>query len=86
MKKILLLPAILIVSLCHAQVKTKPDTLAEKDLVLISQLLNFGETAAGNSEKVSTAQYNQYHAQVAHIDSVLREMWVKWHPVKASKK
>lgn len=67
---------------CMAQTKPKADTLTEAQVIQISQLLNFGETAAGNSEKVSTAQYNQYHAQVAKIDSVLGVMYRKWHPVK----
>lgn len=65
-----------------AQQKSKPvDTLTESQVIQISQLLQFGEVAAGNSDKVSTSQYNQYHAAVAKIDSVLGVMYRKWHPV-----
>jgi len=71
---------------------TKKDTpimyykLTESQVSQISQLLYFGEVAAGNSDKISTKDYNAYHAAVLHIDSVLRVQWNKFHPVKGTAK
>jgi hypothetical protein len=70
---------------------TKKDTvptyrLDEPTIIQISQLLAFGETAAGNSDKISTKDYNAYHAAVVHVDSVLRSQWNKFHPVKEQPK
>jgi hypothetical protein len=86
-KQLLIIPAILLLTnMAFAQQKPKCDTLTEKQVIEISQLLNFGEVAAGNSDKVSTNQYNQYHIQVAKIDSVLGIMYRHWHPVKVAEK
>jgi len=71
---------------------TKKDTpimyykLTESQVSQISQLLYFGEVAAGNSDKISTKDYNAYHAAVLHIDSVLRSQYMKFHPVKEQPK
>jgi hypothetical protein len=60
--------------------------LTESQIIQISQLLSFGEVAAGNSDKISTKDYNVYHAAVVHIDSVLRSQYMKFHPVKEQAK
>ena len=83
MKTIITISLVLCSIASMGQQKPKVDTLTEKQVIEISQLLNFGEQAAGNSDKVTTSQYNAYHAQVAKIDSVLGVMYRKWHPVKA---
>lgn len=85
-KSLLILLTICFCTAVKAQSKPKCDTLTESQVVTISQLLQFGELAAGNSDKISTSQYNQYHAQVAKIDSVLRVIYLKWHPVKEQAK
>jgi hypothetical protein len=71
---------------------TKKDTTAayykftESQIIQISQLLSFGEIAAGNSDRISTKEYNGYHAAVLHIDSVLRSQYMKLHPAKEQPK
>ena|SRR5579859_5712796 len=60
--------------------------LDEPTIIQISQLLAFGETAAGNSDKISTKDYNAYHAAVVHVDSVLRQQYIKFHPKETVKK
>jgi hypothetical protein len=86
MKKLILISAISIIVSTSVKGQSKPDTLKESEVITISQLLAFGEQAAGNSDKVTTSQYNAYHAQVAKIDSVLGVMYRKWHPVKTTPK
>lgn len=86
MKKVILLSAFSIILSTQIKAQDKPksktDTLTEKQVIEISQLLNIGEQVAGNSDKVTTAQYNQFHERVVKIDSVLGILYTKWHPVK----
>jgi hypothetical protein len=65
--------------------QSKPDTtrkytLSEPVIIQISALLSYGDNLAGNSDKISTRDYNAYHAAIAKVDSVLREQYLKWHP------
>jgi len=89
-KSILLIPVLLFAMSCSGQTVKKDTTatykLTEPQILQISQLLSFGEVAAGNSDKISTKDYNAYHAAVLHIDSVLREQYFKFHPVKEKAK
>lgn len=86
MKKIFLLSAISIILSTQINAQDKPkskaDTLSENQVIEISRLLNISEQVAGNSDKVTTAQYNQFHERVMKIDSVLAIFYQKWHPVK----
>ena len=90
MKKVIVLTAISIIAL-SATAQQKADTtakyrLTETEVIQISQLLDYGLKAAANSEKVSTAAYNQYAAQVAKVDSSLRVQYQKQHPTKEQPK
>ena len=92
MKKIYITLALAFAASAGFAQTTKKDTqimyykLTESQVSQISQLLYFGEVAAGNSDKISTKDYNAYHAAVLHIDSVLRAQWAKFHPVKGTAK
>ena len=74
----------------NAQDKAKKDTssytLTEPQVLLISQLLSYGDSAAGNSDKISTRDYNNFHYQVLKVDSILRVQYTKKHPVKKDAK
>lgn len=69
---------------------TKTDStlymLTEPQVILITQLLNYAETTAGNSDKISTRDYNNFHYQVMKIDSVLRVQYAQKHPPKKDAK
>jgi len=90
MKKIYITLALAFAALAGFAQTTKKDTvtykLTESQIIQISQLLSFGEVAAGNSDKISTKDYNAYHAAVLHMDSVLRAQWAKFHLVKEQPK
>lgn len=62
---------------------TKKYTLSEPDILQISQLLSFGDNAAGNSTAVSTNDWKAYHSAVLRVDSVLRVQYLRFHPEKA---
>lgn len=64
---------------------TKPDStykLTEPQVYQISQLLDYGLKLAGNSDKISTRDYNEFARQVASIDSLFRMRYMQLHPVK----
>lgn len=87
MKKLLLLPFLLIGVSISAQT-AKPDStyrLQERDIIQISQLLDYGLKAAGNSAQISTRDYNEFARQVAKIDSLFRKRYSELHQVKAKK-
>lgn len=69
---------------------TKTDStlyvLTEPQVILITQLLSYAETTAGNSDKISTRDYNNFHYQVMKIDSVLRVQYAQKHPPKKDAK
>ena len=68
---------------------TKPDTaykLTEPQIIQISQLLDYGLKAAGNSAQISTKDYNIFARQVMQVDSVFKSQYAKLHPVKAEQK
>lgn len=70
--------------------QAKPDstkyTLNEAQIAQISRLLSFSDSAVGNSDKITTRDYNEFHRQVMQIDSVLRVQYAKKHPKKDAKK
>lgn len=76
----------------NAQVKkpapkdTSSYVLTEPQVILITQLLSYAETTAGNSDKISTRDYNNFHYQVMKIDSVLRVQYAQKHPPKKDAK
>lgn len=88
-KSILTIPVLLLALACSGQT-TKPDTtryhFTEPDVVLIDNLLGQLDQVSGNSDKVSTAQYNQLHKAVIHIDSLIKVQYLKKHPVKEQAK
>lgn len=70
-----------------AQTKPKPDTSAhyrfpEPEIILIDNLVGQLDVLAGNSDKVSTAQYNSIHRAVIHVDSLIKTQYFYYHPVK----
>lgn len=86
-------PLLLLCSIAvNAQVKkpapkdTSSYVLTEPQVILITQLLNYAETTAGNSDKISTRDYNNFHYQVMKIDSVLRVQYAQKHPPKKDAK
>jgi hypothetical protein len=89
MKKAILIAAITL-SAATAFGQSKPDTtrkytLSEPVIIQISTLLSYGDNIAGNSDKISTRDYNAYHSAVLKIDSVLREQYLRYHPAKEKK-
>lgn len=68
---------------------TKTDStlyvLTEPQVILITQLLSYAETTAGNSDKISTRDYNNFHYQVLKVDSFLRVQYTKKHPKDVKK-
>lgn len=79
---------------CHnrgmAQDKPKPDTLhykfKEPDVALIDNLVGQLDVLAGNSDKISTAQYNVIHRSVIHLDSLIKSQYFRFHQVKEQPK
>lgn len=70
-----------------AQTKQKPDTAAhyrfpETEIILIDNLMGQLDVLAGNSDKISTAQYNSIHRAVIHVDSLIKTQYFYYHPVK----
>jgi len=92
MKKAIL-TALILIPLFSGVLKaqtTKPDTnkyhFSEQDAILIDNLMSQLDQVSGNSDKVSTAQYNQLHKAVMHIDSLIKVQYLKKHPVKEQSK
>jgi hypothetical protein len=84
MKKSILIAAITLSS-ATAFGQTKPDTipqyrLPEPVIIQISALLSYGDNLAANSDKISTREYNTYHAAIAKVDSLLRVQYLRYHP------
>jgi len=66
-----------------AQAKTdsvKHYKFEEPETILIDNLMGQLDVIAGNSDKVSTAQYNSIHRAVIHIDSLIKVQYFKFHP------
>lgn len=80
MKKLLLF-TLFIPGVAMAQQPKQDSTyrLSEKQIIQISQLLDYGLKAAGNSDRISTKDYNEFARQVAHIDSLFRSRYQQLH-------
>lgn len=70
----------------NSKVDSASYVLTERQVLLISKLLAYGDDAAGNSDKISTRDYNNFHYQVLKVDSILRVQYAKKHPKKDAKK
>jgi len=84
MKKIFITTLIAFASLA-AFSQTKTDSVKhykfeEPETILIDNLMGQLDIIAGNSDKVSTAQYNSIHRAVIHIDSLIKVQYFKFHP------
>jgi hypothetical protein len=58
----------------------------EPDAILIDNLMGQLDQVSGNSDRVSTSQYNQLHRAVLRVDSLIKSQWQKYHPVKEQPK
>lgn len=69
---------------------TKPDTtryhFTESEVILIDNLMGQLDQVSGNSDRVSTSQYNQLHRAVIHVDSLIKVQYSKKHPAKEQAK
>ena len=65
---------------------TKHYTFAEPEAVTIDNLLGQLDQLSGNSDKISTSQYNAIHKAVLRIDSLIKVQYFKYHPVKGEPK
>lgn len=54
----------------------------EPDVILIDNLMGQLDQISGNSDRVSTSQYNQLHRAVMHVDSLIKAQYSKKHPIK----
>jgi len=61
-------------------------TLSEPNVILITELLSYADGVAGNSDKITTRDYNSFHLQVFKIDSILRVQYLQKHPPKKDAK
>jgi hypothetical protein len=84
MKKSILTTLIAFASLAaFSQAKTdsvKHYKFEEPETILIDNLMGQLDVLAGNSDKISTAQYNSIHRAVIHIDSLIKVQYFKFHP------
>ena len=55
---------------------------AEPEIIIIDNLVGQLDVLAGNSDKISTAQYNSIHRAVIHVDSLIKTQYFYYHPVK----
>ena len=92
MKKLILILILIMANspFLKAQTTAKPDTakyrFTEPDVVLIDNLLGQLDQCAGNSDRISTSQYNAIHHAVLRLDSVIKVQYFKFHPVKEKAK
>ena len=90
MKKLTITLALAFAALAgFAQTKTdtsKRYVFNESEVILIDNLIGQLDIVSGNSDKVSTSQYNQLHRAVMHVDSLIKIQWAKKHPVKEQPK
>lgn len=91
MKKTYITLALAFATLAGFAQTTKKDTakhyhFSEPDIILIDQLMSQLDVVSGNSDRVSTAQYKQFHEAVIHVDSLIKVQWNKLHPVKEQPK
>jgi predicted nucleic acid-binding protein len=89
MKITITIALILVASISMAQ--TKADTskryrFSEPDVILIDQLMGQLDIVSGNSDKVSTAQYNAIRHSIARVDSLIKAQYSKFHPAKSEPK
>jgi hypothetical protein len=75
-----------VVNIGTSKVDSTSYILTEPQVVLITQLLAYGDSAAGNSDKISTRDYNNFHYQVLKVDSILRVQYTKKHSAKKDAK
>jgi len=86
MKKLLIIFILALISTSVFGQAAKPDTtryhFTESEVILIDNLMGQLDVVSGNSDKVSTAQYNSIHRAVMRIDSLIKVQYSKKHPVK----
>jgi opacity protein-like surface antigen len=83
MKSILITALLVIVAMASAKAQSKPDTtytLTESQIKVVYNLLQAGDNAMGNSDKVSTREWRDFHIAAVKIDSVLTAQYMKFHP------
>jgi|GEM_PF-4975004 hypothetical protein len=88
MKQLLILTILVLISTSlFAQTKdTTTYRFKEPDAILIDNLMGQLDQCAGNSDRISTSQYNQLHKAVMRIDSLVKKRYLELHPVKAEPK